>query len=103
MRKEREFSLSHALYTAPLASVLPAVPLASTSVLAQAFNGLPSLIAAKLCTLAMMFSGWHISILRQAFNKDFAEAFAKLLELGVPFGEPTDVKAPGLQPNLGKN
>jgi cytochrome c peroxidase len=40
----------------------------------------------------------------EAFNADFAAAFAKLLELGVPaFGEAKgEVAPPGLQPNLGR-
>ena len=39
----------------------------------------------------------------EAFNADFAAAFSKLLELGVPsFGEAHGkVAAPGLKPNLG--
>jgi len=38
-----------------------------------------------------------------AFAEDFAAAFSKLLELGVPFDTPAEAASPGLQPNLGKN
>lgn len=38
-----------------------------------------------------------------AFAEDFAAAFSKLLELGVPFDTPADAAGPGLKPNLGAN
>jgi len=38
-----------------------------------------------------------------AFAEDFAAAFSKLLELGVPFDTPADAASPGLKPNLGAN
>lgn len=39
----------------------------------------------------------------ESFAADFASAFSKLLELGVPFDTATQVAPPGLKPNMGSN